>query len=275
MRLSPIVGNELRFAALAGGTTSLYSSDMLTGPAVGDVRAGVGYVYDNVTKEGTLVVPSPAYVSLGVATDNTVGSLIAATAADIAAAVWAAASRTLTAFGFTVAGAKDAVVDTIAGKVAALPEDPADESLLEQAIAAATVDFTPVLEAIATVQASVEDIDVDFTPVLTALADVSAGVAGVPVATDAELTEAHGAGAWGEVVGGSVFEYTVTSSTTGLPIAGVHVAASTDAAGTNVVAAGYTNDFGVVRLLLAPGTWYLWRKLAGYAFTDPDTEVVA
>jgi hypothetical protein len=70
------------------------------------------------------------------------------------------------------------------------------------------------------------------------------------------------------------FQYTVTVPSTGQPIADVRVFATTDIAGANVVACGYTDDFGVVNLPLDSGTWYLWRRKAGYQFTDPDTEVI-
>ncbi len=43
-----------------------------------------------------------------------------------------------------------------------------------------------------------------------------------------------------------------------------------------VIAKGITGDAGTVTFLLESGaTYYLWRKLAGYTFTNPDTEVVA
>jgi len=87
VKLVPIAGNEIRFAAHPSGTSSLYSSDMTTGPAVTDVRSGVAYSYNSTPKTGTLAVPSPAYVSLGVATDNTVGTLVAPTPGEIADAV--------------------------------------------------------------------------------------------------------------------------------------------------------------------------------------------
>ena len=75
-------------------------------------------------------------------------------------------------------------------------------------------------------------------------------------------------------VSAGAFAYTVTDSTTGLPIASVYVFATTDEAGTNVVSAAYTDDFGVVHLPLDAGTWYLWRRKAGYQFDNPDVETI-
>lgn len=77
------------------------------------------------------------------------------------------------------------------------------------------------------------------------------------------------------------FTYTVTSSTTGLPIEGVEVWFSTDVAGANIVWKGDTDAFGIARDVngalpaLDAGTYYVWRQRAGYTFVDPDTEVVS
>lgn len=81
--------------------------------------------------------------------------------------------------------------------------------------------------------------------------------------------------------GAIAFTYTVTDSVTGLPLDGVQVWFSTDAAGANVVWSGVTDAFGVARDVnlnlprLNAGTYYVWRQLAGYVFSDPDTEVVS
>ena len=75
--------------------------------------------------------------------------------------------------------------------------------------------------------------------------------------------------------GGTLKEYTVTDSVSGLPIADVHVWVSTDTAGANVIASGYTDVSGQVTFMLDAATYYIWRMKAGYNFTNPDTEVVA
>ena len=66
--------------------------------------------------------------------------------------------------------------------------------------------------------------------------------------------------------------YTVTDSSTGLPIAGVNVRVTTDIAGFNTVATGTTNASGEVTFYLDAGTYYLWRTHSLYGFTNPDTE---
>lgn len=75
--------------------------------------------------------------------------------------------------------------------------------------------------------------------------------------------------------GAITFTYTVTDSVSGLPLAGVDVWVTTDATGNNVVATGTTSSIGVVVFYLDAATYFFWRDLAGYNFTNPDTEVVS
>jgi len=65
--------------------------------------------------------------------------------------------------------------------------------------------------------------------------------------------------------------YNVTSA--GLPLANVYVVATTDAAGLNKVAKGYTDVFGNITFNLDPGSCYFTKYLAGYA-GGVDIEVV-
>jgi len=60
-----------------------------------------------------------------------------------------------------------------------------------------------------------------------------------------------------------------------LPIDGVDVWATTDLGGSNVVARGQTDDFGLVTFYLDPGTFYVWIQLSGYQATNPQTLVVS
>lgn len=85
-----------------------------------------------------------------------------------------------------------------------------------------------------------------------------------------------------DVAGCSDFTYTVYSSVApNPPIQGVRVTISTDLAGTNVIWGGDTDALGVARddfgqlPCLTSGTYYFWRQLAGYSFSNPDTETVA
>ena len=77
------------------------------------------------------------------------------------------------------------------------------------------------------------------------------------------------------------FAYTVTDAITALPLANVTVRISTDSAGANTVWVGTTDVFGVARDAygkkprLAAGTYYFWRTLGNYLFSDPDQEEVS
>lgn len=94
----------------------------------------------------------------------------------------------------------------------------------------------------------------------------TAGSAGATLTTAASHSTGAGAITW---------PYTITSSTTGLPIADVDVWVTTDLAGSNVIASGRTNASGIATFYLDAGTVYVWRQKTGYTFTNPDTEVVS
>ncbi|HSW46501.1 MAG TPA: carboxypeptidase-like regulatory domain-containing protein [Phycisphaerae bacterium] len=69
--------------------------------------------------------------------------------------------------------------------------------------------------------------------------------------------------------------YTLTDSTTGLPLPGATVTVTGDAYGENPLYRAVTDAAGQVTFHLPIGmTVYVWRELAGYYFVNPDTEVV-
>ena len=74
---------------------------------------------------------------------------------------------------------------------------------------------------------------------------------------------------------GSVTCNVYTRTGAGNPIDGVDVWITSDAAGTNVTAGTLTSDdAGLTTFYLDAGTHYLWRQLAGYMFTNPQTMTV-
>ena len=76
--------------------------------------------------------------------------------------------------------------------------------------------------------------------------------------------------------GGAVsWTYTLTEATTGNPIPGADVWATTDEAGTDVVASGVTDTSGEVTFFLDAADYYIWRQLSGWNFTNPDQETVS
>ena len=60
----------------------------------------------------------------------------------------------------------------------------------------------------------------------------------------------------------------------GQPIALADVYATTDAAGTRVVAFARSDAEGIARFKLDAGPVYLWRSRPGCAFTNPDSKTV-
>ena len=93
---APTLG-QTRYA-LAGTTDSyftMYGADngSFGNPIAANVRSGVSYGGGNIT--GSLAVPLPSQVAVGVATDNTVGTAFV-TGSDIATAVWGASTRSIT-----------------------------------------------------------------------------------------------------------------------------------------------------------------------------------
>ena len=81
------------FCDTAGAKTLIDATQNAAMPAATDVRSGLSYAGGAAT--GTLAVPLPSQVAVGVATDNTVGTAFV-TGSDIATAVWGAATRSIT-----------------------------------------------------------------------------------------------------------------------------------------------------------------------------------
>jgi hypothetical protein len=89
--------------------------------------------------------------------------------------------------------------------------------------------------------------------------------------TGAKLSAASGASGAGAIA----WTYTVNDTSNGNPISGVRVWITTDQAGTNVIASGETNQFGIATFYLDAGPVYVWCTKAGYEFNNPDVETVS
>lgn len=81
--------------------------------------------------------------------------------------------------------------------------------------------------------------------------------------------------------GSILFTYTLTDSLTALPLANAEIVFSVDVNEAIIAWVGHTDSFGIARDIygqlpkLDPGTYYVWRRLIGYIFSDPDIEVVS
>jgi hypothetical protein len=58
------------------------------------------------------------------------------------------------------------------------------------------------------------------------------------------------------------------------PLDGVDVWVTTDVGGSNVVDRKSSDASGLVTFLLDPATYYIWKTLSGYTFSNPDVLVV-
>jgi hypothetical protein len=72
--------------------------------------------------------------------------------------------------------------------------------------------------------------------------------------------------------GAAPYEITVTDGG-GVPLDGANVWVTTDLAGANIIFNGFTDTFGKVSVMLDAGTYYAWKQLAGYTFTNPESFV--
>lgn len=184
----------------------------------------------------------------------TAGYTVPPTVGAISTQVWSETTRTLTGFGTLVADVAAAVW------------------------AAGTRTLT------AGAAPSVADIWTYVTRTLTAGGAAPTAAEVADAVWDEPLASHLGGGSTGNTLnaitgaggaGGLTLTYTVTNSVTGLPLDDVQVWVTTDLAGTNVVASGRTDAFGVVTFALDAGTYYLFRAKSGFNFPNPDTEVVA
>lgn len=99
---------------------------------------------------------------------------------------------------------------------------------------------------------------------------------GFTSATDALVAiRDRGDAAWvtgGSGTGSETTTYTITIS--GVPISGVEISLYTGVAKTGLIGVQHTDDFGRTVWELNTGTYYAWRKKAGYTWTNPDTQTV-
>lgn len=113
-------------------------------------------------------------------------------------------------------------------------------------------------------------------------ASISADINAIPTAAeiDTELSNSHGSGTWGAGGNGGALTltYTLTSSVDAAAIQGATVELyPTSAMNANdIIDSQVTNSLGQATFSnLTAGTYYLKRILAGWTFTNPDSESVS
>jgi hypothetical protein len=202
-------------------------------------------------------------------TGTTLDAAIAAVKSDTAAI--------LTDTGTTLDGAIttiDGLVDAIKAKTDNLPASPAAVGSAMTLTAAYDKAKDDVLTPLAALDAIVDNLhDTDLPAVKTDTAAIKAKTDNLPgdPADESNILAAI-AGVTGG--GGISYEHTVHDDHAA-PLANVEVWVTTDSAGANSVGVGSTNAFGKVVFQLDAGTYYVWKYLVGYTFTNPETITVS
>jgi len=113
---------------------------------------------------------------------------------------------------------------------------------------------------------------VGFSTLDAAEVRTSVGMAAADLDTQLAAIAADASGLTGA---GSITCNVYTKSGVGAPIDGVDVWVTSDAAGDNLTAGTIaSDDLGLTTFYLDVGTYYLWRQLVGYTFTNPQTITV-
>lgn len=259
--------------AVSGGTVSVSAGTVtsITNPVT--VSAGT------VTAVTDPVAVSGGTVTAGTVSDKTGYSLTAGTGLG---------NQTANITG-NLSGSVGSVTGNVGGSVASVT---AGVTLADDAITAAKYDETTAFplksadtgatsvartgadsDTLETLSDQIDGIAAAGDPWITALPGAyTAGQAGYILGTnlDAQISTIGGA------VGSGATAYTVTvNDENGAPLDGAEVWVTSDLAGTSVIAGTLsTNASGQATFMLDAGTYYLWRQLSRYNFTNPLTITV-
>ena len=170
-------------------------------------------------------------------------------------------------------------LDNIHAKTTNLPSDPADESLLETAISAVETKVDTIDSNVDAIKAQTDNLPsdpADESLLEDAISTAESNIRGTDDDTLETLSDQlDNCATLG--VGATAVTYTQYQADGVTPLADVDIWATSDLAGTNVIASGITTDEGkwTFRTDIGSGeNVYIWRKKAGWNFTNPDTEVV-
>ena len=133
--------------------------------------------------------------------------------------------------------------------------------------------YTDTLETSATTIAGYTD---SLEAGVTALQTTANTIAGYTDTLETTLTTIQAAITNVTTIGTGAISTTITCQVGGVPLDGVEVWITTDEDGENVIAGTLVTDAnGQVTFMLDAGTVYVWRQLAGYNFSNPQTKVVS
>ena len=180
---------------------------------------------------------------------------------------------TLTGVTTTRAAKLDNLDTTVSSRFA-----PADLTSLQADVTAIK---TPVVANIdATISSRLPTSSYSSPASITSLqADVTSIKSTVTTNLDAPVSSRFPTSSWIPPVTGSgsiSYPVTVTQSDGVTPIEGVQVWITTDLAGTNVIAGSlYTSSMGIATFVLDAGSYYLWRQISGWNFSNPQAITVS
>ncbi len=188
-------------------------------------------------------------------------------------------------------GPANSDIAAIKARTDLLPDDPASNTAVATRLAGSAYSAAPTVSQVADAVSAASDPLLNVVPGAYAVGTAGHALGGIP--TVAQVVD----GVWDEPIGGHVnanstgqklntaasgvgsgpiqWVYTLTDVATHLPVPQAYIWATTDAIGSNIVAQGLTDNFGVVTFYLSAGTYYIWRVKAGWIFANPDAEVVA
>lgn len=130
---------------------------------------------------------------------------------------------------------------------------------------------------------AVEDVNI-FSQFLTSSdvrldyldANVSSAATPTVEQIDALLSSTHGSGLWGGSGGSGSISTTISVIADEIPLDNVAIYVTSDIYGNNIVAGTlYTDTFGEATFLLDAGTYYVWKQLSGFNFTNPEIITVS
>lgn len=148
--------------------------------------------------------------------------------------VWGTASRTLSAFGFTVS-----ITLSAANILAIWNQLTADAGIIAGSFAKFLKDNLPSAAAPTVAQ------------------------------IDTQLSATHGAGLWTDASGSGFYTVEIPCEVSGVPADGVQVQVTNDITGLNIVAQATSDTNGTATVFLDAGTYYAWLQRGGDTFPNP------
>jgi hypothetical protein len=103
-----------------------------------------------------------------------------------------------------------------------------------------------------------------------AQSDLKSAINGITVNLTASDISDIASAVIGAIIGSGAVQVTLTAKDGVDLLEGVDIWVTTDAAGLDIVARGYSNTLGVLTVYLDPGSYFVWKQLSGFTFVNPE-----